>query len=58
MKDALYNKAVEAGCKPFWHDGIFGPAWHCGCLNVDGYPPHACDQQCSMITFDSLKKAR
>lgn len=49
--DPLYQAAVSAGCRPFWHDGIFGFAWHCGCHPE---PVHAYDQQCSMITFKSL----
>jgi hypothetical protein len=52
--DNLYRAAIKAGCKPFWHDGICGPAWHCGCVDL----AHICDQQCSMITMDSLKRAR
>jgi hypothetical protein len=52
-KEALRQKAVEAGCKPFWWDGIFGWAWHCGCDDL----AHACDSQCSMITEKSLLAA-
>lgn len=50
MKDKLYKAAVKAGCTPFWYDGIFGWAWHCGC------GLHHSDSQCSMITFASLKR--
>jgi len=46
----IQTNAIMAGCTPKWHDGIFGPAWHCTCKgNV-----HGCDQQCSMITLSSL----
>lgn len=54
--DTLFMLAVEAGCQPFWYDGMCGPAWHCGCPEVNGRPPHACDQQCSMITQQSLQE--
>ena len=50
-KDELFKKAVAAGCKPFWFNGIFGPAWHCGCEDE----AHFCDQQRSMITEKSLE---
>lgn len=50
--DKLYRAAIKAGCKPFWHDGICGPAWHCGCDDL----AHACDQQCSMITRGSINR--
>jgi hypothetical protein len=50
--DELFVKAIEAGCQPIWHDGIFGPAWHCGCDGLE----HACDQQCSMITEASIAR--
>jgi len=49
----IHAIAIAVGCKPFWHDGIFGPAWHCGCDD----DRHACDQQCSMITEESLLRA-
>lgn len=55
--DADEIVAVEAetnGCKPFWHDGIFGWAYHCGCQ--DG--THYCDQQCSMISVESAKRCQ
>lgn len=48
----LFLKAIAVGCHPVWHDGMFGPAWHCGC----GDGRHQCDQQCSMITFSSLER--
>jgi hypothetical protein len=51
LYDEIYKLAVEVGCRPFWYDGMFGPAWHCGCVDNR----HACDQQCSMITFRSLR---
>jgi hypothetical protein len=51
-QDEIYRRAVENGCKPFWHDGIFGPAWHCGCDD----DKHCCDQQCSMITLKSAER--
>lgn len=47
--DKIFLLAIEHGCKPFWHDGIIGPSWHCGCDDNR----HACDQQCSMITEKS-----
>lgn len=50
-KDELFDKAVAAGCQPFWWDGIFGPAWHCGCKDQK----HFMDSQCSMITEASLE---
>lgn len=49
---AIFEAAYAAGCKPQWHDGIFGWAWHCSCEDNR----HGCDQQCSMITFRSLRK--
>jgi len=49
----VYSDAVSNGCTPFWHDGIFGWAWHCGCPDLI----HACDQQCSMIDSASSKRA-
>ncbi len=51
--DELFQLAVAAGCKPKWYDGIFGWRWHCTC---DGEPNHCSDQQCSMITVDSIKR--
>ena len=41
--DVAFEKAVAAGCKPFWYDGIIGPAWHCGC-DQNG-KTHYADQQ-------------
>jgi hypothetical protein len=54
MKDKkrIYDLAIAAGCKPTWHDGMLGWAWHCGCK--DG--AHYCDQQCSMVTEVSLRR--
>ena len=48
----LYQEAVSAGCTPKWYDGMFGPAWHCGCPKKD----HACDSQCSALTFYSVQQ--
>lgn len=48
----VYKQAIKNGCTPFWHDGIFGWSWHCGCANLT----HACDQQCSMIDLKSSTK--
>jgi len=53
INDELFLIAVVAGCTPRWFDGIFGWRWHCGC---DGEPNHCSDQQCSMITVDSIKQ--
>jgi hypothetical protein len=50
--DKIFLLAVQVGCHPFWYDGIFGPAWHCGCDDTR----HGCDQQCSMITKNSLMR--
>ena len=50
--DNIFIKAVEVGCNPKWYNGIFGWAWHCGCSDFR----HACDQQCSMITIESLER--
>lgn len=47
--DRIFMLAVAKGCQPFWWDGIFGPAWHCGCDD----DAHGCDSQCSMITEKS-----
>lgn len=52
--DELFTMALEAGCNPFWADGIFGPAWHCGCEKR----LHGFDSQCSMITVDSLRRVK
>lgn len=41
------GKALASDCVPFWHDGILGPAWHCGCEGT----PHAYDSQCSVVKF-------
>jgi hypothetical protein len=46
--------AVENGCQPFWYDGMFGWAWHCGCDDN----LHCCDQQCSVIDARSAKRNR
>lgn len=45
--DKAFEKAVAAGCRPVWYDGMLGPRWHCGCDDLD----HACDQQCSVVKF-------
>ena len=45
--DKIFQRAVKAGCKPTWYDGILGWAWHCGC--EDG--AHYIDQQCSALKF-------
>lgn len=47
--DRAFQQAVAAGCQPFWHDGILGWAWHCGC--PDEGPTHFIDQQCSVVKF-------
>lgn len=52
----IYMRALEVGCTPLWWDGIHGWSWHCNCAEVNGYPPHASDQQCSMLTIKSLAK--
>jgi uncharacterized protein (DUF433 family) len=46
--------AIQNGCEPYWHNGIFGWAYHCGC--DDGL--HNCDQQCSMIDETSAGRKR
>lgn len=46
--DKALAKARTAGCKPFWYDGIIGPAWHCGCPEENN---HYADQQCSVVKF-------
>ena len=51
--DVAFEKAVAAGCKPFWYDGIIGPAWHCGC-DQNG-KTHYADQQCSVVRFYKAK---
>ena len=50
--ESIYKTAKKNGCKPFWHDGIFGWAWHCSCTDLS----HACDSQCSMIDSKSAKR--
>ena len=50
----VYKKAVKAGCKPFWYDGIVGWAWHCGC-DQDKEKTHYVDQQCSVVKFYRTK---
>jgi hypothetical protein len=52
--DKIFELAVANGCKPFWWDGIFGHAWHCGCDD----DIHFCDSQCSMVTEKSAQKNR
>ena len=47
--DKAYELAVKAGCKPFWFDGIMGPAWHCGCPDDD--TTHFIDSQCAVVEF-------
>ncbi len=50
LHDEIFMRAVESGCKPFWHDGMFGWAWHCSCIdNRHGY-----DQQCSAISWSRV----
>jgi hypothetical protein len=51
--DEIFLSAVQAGCQPFWHDGILGPAWHCGCAGNK----HGFDRQCSMIPKSSIRRA-
>lgn len=51
--DEVFMAACAAGCEPYWYDGIFGPAWHCGCVDLK----HALDQQCSMVTLESIRQA-
>ena len=48
----IVEKAFLVGCKPMWYDGMFGWMWHCGC---DDHK-HACDQQCSILTMESLER--
>lgn len=48
---ALHDEAFRLGCKPRWYDGILGWRWHCSCEDND----HGYDQQCSVITEESLK---
>lgn len=48
----IYKKAMSVGCNPLWYDGMFGWAWHCGCEDHK----HSCDQQCSMLTMNSLER--
>ena len=43
------KKALDAGCYPFWFDGILGPAWHCGCPRDK--ETHYIDSQCSVLKF-------
>ena len=45
--DKVFERAVAAGCKPFWYDGMIGPAWHCGCNDR----AHQVDSQCSVVKF-------
>lgn len=49
---ALALRARGIGCRPIWYDGIYGWAFHCGCSDLK----HACDQQCSMITEESISR--
>lgn len=53
-KERVRALAVAAGCRPTWHDGILGWAWHCGCADL----AHAADQQCSAITEASLRRGK
>jgi len=50
--DPLYGRALALGCKPEYSEGMFGPAWRCGCDDNR----HGCDQQCSDLTNDSLTR--
>lgn len=49
----LALRAIGLGCRPKWHDGIVGWAFHCMCEDGD----HAHDQQCSAISPQSLDRA-
>ena len=52
-KDAtLALRARGLGCRPRWYDGIIGWAFHCMCEDRK----HAHDQQCSVITAESLDR--
>jgi len=46
--------AESNGCQPFWHDGIFGWKYHCGCEDE----LHFCDQQSSAISRASANRKR
>jgi hypothetical protein len=52
--EAAKKAAIKAGCEPFWHDGILGFAWHCGCEEPN---THYIDQQCSVVRFYRTKGA-
>lgn len=49
---ALALRARGLGCRPVWHDGILGWAFHCTCPGN----PHGVDQQCSVITEESIAR--
>ena len=54
IHDAIFQLAVANDCQPFWHNGIYGWAWHCGCIDNT----HCCDQQCSTISLRSARNNR
>lgn len=49
--EAAKKAAIKAGCEPFWHDGILGFAWHCGCEEPN---THYIDQQCSVVRLSLI----
>jgi hypothetical protein len=51
---SLHEAALDGGCQPLWRDGILGWGWHCGCPDNR----HGADQQCSIITHESLARVR
>jgi hypothetical protein len=53
-RDKLFILATSNGCRPFFHDGLIGPAWHCGCADQ----LHAYDGQCSAISQASARRQR
>lgn len=54
VKVSVYESARIGGCTPLYADGMLGWAWHCTCEDNR----HGCDQQCSVITEESAKRAR
>ena len=52
LHERIRKTAIAHGCKPFWHDGLLGWAWHCGCADET----HFMDQQCSAISTTSARR--
>lgn len=52
VNDLIFEVATAAGCRPEWHNGMFGPGWHCGCPGNG----HGCDTECSAILLSRGSK--